>query len=292
MKKIALITLLLIFAGFELVIAQSNYVPQNLFKVEDKDGGDNIQIDISSVTVKDNEGKKIDIPQFVQMANSQKYDMDAYADKDGTIKELVLRPKSAGEQGANNNATTNNLQAELENIRMKDQLLRTLIIPGGCIFDTYGTNSGEYAYFALLMKQEDKKNQDRVCEIIDEHGWLGISEIGQLANSTLFLVIQHSPLEVQEKYFPLLKTSAEKGESKSANMALMDDRIRMYKKQKQLYGSQTITKNGKLYVAPIEDPSNVDERRKSVGLQPLADYLKLMSLSYPQDEIPMELFVN
>jgi hypothetical protein len=33
-----------------------------------------------------------------------------------------------------------------------------------------------------------------------------------------------------------------------------------------------------------------DERRKNLQLSPLADYLKLMDLSYPQDELPEELF--
>jgi len=54
----------------------------------------------------------------------------------------------------------------------------------------------------------------------------------------------------------------------------MDDRISMFRKTKQLYGSQTISINGKMYVWSIEDAKNVDERRKSVQLPPLADYLK------------------
>ena len=91
---------------------------------------------------------------------------------------------------------------------------------------------------------------------------------------------QHSSVEMQEKYFPLLKESAEKGESRLADMALMDDRIR----------SQTTSVNGKTYVWPIEDAANVDERRKNVQLLPLTDYLKFVGLSYPQDELPAELF--
>jgi len=87
-----------------------------------------------------------------------------------------------------------------------------------------------------------------------------------------------------------LKESAEKGESPLADMALMDDRIRMRRKMKQLYGSQTVSINGKQYVWPIEDAQNVDERRKSVQLPPLADYLRILGLSYPQDELPKELF--
>jgi hypothetical protein len=152
------------------------------------------------------------------------------------------------------------------------------------------SDSEEYKYLWSLITQEDKKNQEQVVKIIDENGWLGISQVGERANSALFLVIQHAPIEIQEKYFPLLKESAEKGESKPADMALMDDRIRMHRKMKQLYGSQTVNIEGKSYVWPIEDAQNIDERRKSVQLPPLADYLKLTGLSYPQDELPEELF--
>ena len=183
----------------------------------------------------------------------------------------------------------NELKSELENIRIKDQTLRMLL---GCAMETFrgSSDSEEYKYLILLIAQEDKKNQEQAVKIIEENGWPGISQVGVRANNALFLVIQHASVEMQEKYFPLLKESAEQGESALADMALMDDRIRMRRKMKQLYGSQTVNIKGKAYVWPIEDAQNVDERRKSVQLPPLADYLKIIGLSYPQDELPEELF--
>ena len=248
-----------------------------------------IQIDLSSVTVKDNNGNILDAPTFISMSQSGTYNMETYVDEQEQIKEIVLRPKQDGETG-NQQLSGNTLKEELEKIRMKDQTLRSLVIPGGCIEQTYGIHSEEYKYFLLLMSQEDRKNQEQVIKIIDENGWLGISQVGESANDALFLVIQHASVEIQEKYFPLLKESAEKGESRLSNMALMDDRIRMYRKMKQQYGSQTITINGKTYIWPIEDAKNVDERRAHVQLPSLADYLKLFGLHYPQDELPDELF--
>lgn len=185
--------------------------------------------------------------------------------------------------------TWHSLRVELERIRMKDQMLRSLV---SCSVEKFGIHSEEFAYFLSLMSQEDRKNQERVMEIIDENGWLGISQVGEIANSALFLVIQHASIEIREKYFPLLKESAKKGESRLADMALMDDRIRMHRGIKQLYGSQSININGRNYVWPIENAENVDERRKNVQLPPLADYLKLMGLSYPQDELPIEFMIN
>ena len=271
-----------------MLVAQTAYEPSGL----EKKIITGIQIDLVSVTVKDNDGKILDVPIVFQMVQSGKYSMETYVDEQDRIKEIVLRPKQDVEPAiitGDQQPSFNALQEELEEIRMKDQALRMLL---GCISNTFGSNldSEGYKYLILLMAQEDRKNQENVIKIIDEHGWLGISQVGPIANNALFLVIQHATVEMQEKYFPLLKESAEKGESRLADMALMDDRIRMYRRTKQLYGSQTTVVNGKTYVWSIEDAKNVDERRNSVQLPPLADYLKLIGLSYPQDELPAELF--
>jgi len=264
--------------------AQTVYQPNGLVKKIIT----GLQIDLASVTIKDNDGKTLDVPTAFPMIQSGKYNMETYVDEQDRVKEIVLRLKQDGATAKDGRQLSGNaLKDELEKIRMKDQTLRAIM---GCIEKTYRSNSEEFMYFILLMAQEDKKNQEQTSKIIDEYGWPGISQVGENANSAVFLVIQHAPVEMQEKYFPLLKESAEKGESKPANMALMDDRIRMHRKTKQLYGSQTVSINGKSYVWPIEDAKNVDERRKSVLLPPLADYLKLMELSYPQDELPVVLF--
>ena len=272
-----------------VLVAQSAYQPDGLVKKVIT----GTQIDLSSVTVKDDDGKILDAPAIAEMLQSRKFTVETYVDEQDKLKEVVLRRQEV-ELGmvvitSNQNPSDNVLKEELESIRIKDQALRMFL---GCILNTSDGNSDseEYKYLMLLMNQEDKKNQEDVIKIIDEHGWLGISQVGFLANNALFLVIQHASVEMQEKYFPLLKESAEKGESSLADMALMDDRIRMHRKKKQLYGSQTTSVNGKSYVWPIEDAVNVDERRRSVQLPPLADYLKQMGLSYPQDELPSELF--
>ena len=269
-----------------MIVAQTSYQPDGLVKKTIT----GVQVDLASVTVKDDDGKILDTSTILQMIQSGKYSMDTYVDEQERIKELVLRPKEDVETVSEQNSSLNSLKEELEEIRLKDQALRMF---SGCFLNSFEGNpnsDGYRRYLISLMTQEDKKNQENVIKIIDEHGWLGISQVGATANNALFLVIQHAGVEMLEKYFPLLKESAEKGESKLADMALMDDRIRMYRKTKQLYGSQTTVINGKSYVWPIEDAKNVDERRSNVQLPPLADYLKLIGLSYPQDELPDELF--
>jgi len=273
-----------------ILVAQTAYQPDGLVKKTIT----GIQMDLTSVTIKDNDGKVLEVSTVLPMIQSGKYNVETYVDEQERVKEIVLRPSQIAMSVFTSTIddqqiSANPLKDELENIRIKDQALRRLL---GCINQTFGSNADEeYSkYLWTIINQEDSINQKQVIKIIDEHGWLGISQVGFLANNALFLVIQHASVETQEKYFPLLKESAEKGESNLADMALMDDRIRVRNKKKQLFGSQTININGRHYVYPIEDAHNVDERRKNVQLPPLADYLKFFGLTYPQDELPAELF--
>jgi hypothetical protein len=50
--------------------------------------------------------------------------------------------------------------------------------------------------------------------------------------------------------------------------------------KKQVYGTQCKLENGEAIPEPIEDEANVDKRRAEVGLQPLAEYLKLLKEVY------------
>ena len=137
---------------------------------------------------------------------------------------------------------------------------------------------------ALMEKQErlDKRNLKRLAQIIDKYGWPGRTLVGREAGLTAFLIIQHADLEDQKKYFPMLKEAVRRGEANQDYAALLEDRILMREGKKQIYGSQLhfnqVTKQLELW--PIEDEENVDARRDSVGLEPLAEYVKRFGLEY------------
>jgi hypothetical protein len=103
-------------------------------------------------------------------------------------------------------------------------------------------------------------------------------------SSTAFLVIQHSDLPIQEKYFPLLEQAVNKNELDKASFALLVDRIRVRKGQKQLYGSQLSSENGIYKFDPIEDEENVNKRRKSMGLGSIEEYAKHFGLEYKYEK--------
>lgn len=102
-------------------------------------------------------------------------------------------------------------------------------------------------------------------------GFVGKSVVGD-ACSVFWLVIQHSPLELQEKYLPLFKKAAPNGDIPLSNVAMMEDRINMFQGKPQKYDSQIV--DGHLW--KLQDESMVDQWRKQVGMESLDDYLKLM----------------
>jgi tetratricopeptide (TPR) repeat protein len=150
--------------------------------------------------------------------------------------------------------------------------------------DKYPINSIEYNSFLSKMKEADSLNLVIVLDIINKYGWLGEEVVGINGNTALFLVIQHSNLDVQEKMLPILKAAVLDKRARSNDLALLEDRISVAKTGKQIYGSQYYEKNSVKTLYPIIDPLNVNKRRHAVGLGTIEEYLKLIDVeSYKLD---------
>jgi hypothetical protein len=72
------------------------------------------------------------------------------------------------------------------------------------------------------------------------------------------------------------------GDATPAHYALLVDRMRMADGKDQLYGSQFVRTDDGSTVAPwpIEDAEHVDDRRRRVGLTPLAEQSREMREQY------------
>ncbi len=122
---------------------------------------------------------------------------------------------------------------------------------------------------------------ERIEEIIAEHGWPKISDVGEKAASAAFYIIQHASHETMKKYLPILREAVEIGEAKSSQLALMTDRVLIGDGEKQIYGSQLRgAPDGTIVLQEIEDPEYVNQRRKSVGLAPIQEYIKNWGLEW------------
>ncbi|MFD2909092.1 DUF6624 domain-containing protein [Flavobacterium ardleyense] len=171
------------------------------------------------------------------------------------------------------------LIAILENVYDEDQKYRKQIEE---VEKKYGRDSDEMKKHWELINKKDSINLITVQKILDEKGWLAPNVIGNKGNSTFFLVIQHSPLEFQEKYLPMMREAVKNGNANGSSLALLEDRVAIRTGGKQIYGSQIgrDPETGIFYVMPLEDPENVDVRRKAVGLGTISEYISHWNLTW------------
>ena len=171
------------------------------------------------------------------------------------------------------------LRVELTQMLDADQKWRNM---ADSVEKTHGTNSKELRELWRRQKETDNKNMRRLERIIKKYGWPAESLVGGEASLAAFLILQHADYQYQKKYFPMVKEAQKEGEIEAGNVALLEDRILVREGKKQIYGSQLIRnqKTGKYELYPIEDEEHVDLMRASVGLPPIAEYLKEFGLDY------------
>lgn len=182
-------------------------------------------------------------------------------------------------QTLNKKGFDKSLMAQLDSIHKLDQHYRQQMSK---IEKKYGAQSEEFITLLLQIEETDSLILIEVEKILDEHGWLGADVIGEQGNKTLFLVIQHSDLETQLKYLPMMREAVQLGNARKIDFALFEDRIAMRQGKRQIYGSQ-ISKNydtGEIYVWPLIEPEKVNERRAEVGLGPIEDYVKRLGITW------------
>ena len=171
------------------------------------------------------------------------------------------------------------LKRELTEILESDQGLRREIGPTQ---EKFGFRSPQMDSLLHQMQRADARNLPRVTAMIDQYGWPGKSLVGRSGSLAAFLVIQHSDLATMQKYLPLMRQAVAQGELEKQNLALVEDRVLTFQDKPQLYGSQyrynSTTSKPEFF--PIADEAHVDERRASMGLEPLADYARGFGLNY------------
>lgn len=165
---------------------------------------------------------------------------------------------------------TNDIRAELKEILKLDQEPRNRIVTA---WQEHPQDTILHQQIGRVIWHNDSINLIRVCDILENYSL----DFGE-ENEVLWAVIQHSSLELQQKYLPKFIAAAHKGKIRGELIAVMQDRIACWSGKLQLYGSQgNIDENGVFVPAPIFEPENVDTRRASMGMCTLQEYINIMS---------------
>ena len=126
-----------------------------------------------------------------------------------------------------------------------------------------------------IVERNDAKNIKIIDKILERGFPQGLSEESY---KTIWIVIDHAPLEKQEQYLPLVEQMATEDYVGLDEYAILYDRIAMGQNRPQRYGSQLVqfgrADAQKLYVWPVEDAEKLDSLRNSVAMSSFCDYLK------------------
>lgn len=156
------------------------------------------------------------------------------------------------------------LREELLALVAEDEAVRARLAGEGTLWGGYHPE----------MEAVHRKNAGRLRDIVGEIGWPGRSAVGEDGARAACLILQHAigEPELMRGMLPALERAAAAGEARAAELAMLEDRIRVLEGRPQRYGTQYDWDEAAMWMVPmgaVEDPGSVDARRRAVGLEPM-----------------------
>ena len=159
------------------------------------------------------------------------------------------------------------LRAELLEMERLDRAVRADLVARGELHTPVPRYHPE-------MEAIHRRHNARMRAIIEHHGWPGQSLVGKDGSRAAGVLVQHAILdsELQRHCLGLLTEAVAQEEAEGFMLALLTDRVLMHEGKPQVYGTQYVgAEGGGVEPWLIQDPETVDERRRAVGLMPLAE---------------------
>lgn len=123
-------------------------------------------------------------------------------------------------------------------------------------------------------------------KVLKKYGYPGYDLVGKEGEKNYWVMAQHCDFDPQFQSIVLekLKQQVEIENADGRNFGLLTDRVNLNSGKKQVYGTQVtyVRETGQAIPKPLTDSLNVNERRKSVGLEPIEEYLNRMTESHFQ----------
>lgn len=122
------------------------------------------------------------------------------------------------------------------------------------------------------MEAVHRANADALRSVIQAHGWPNETLVGSDGAEAAWLIAQHAIGEpdFMRRCRALLDEESALGRVPCWQFACIDDRIRVFEGRPQRFGTQIDLQPQGPRIHALEDPSQVDLRRKELGLPALA----------------------
>ena len=161
----------------------------------------------------------------------------------------------------------------LDSINIKEQ---SPIRKRDSLIKIYGAESKEAEYYQKIYRKNHIENEIVVLNLIDSYGWPSYKDIGKQGSRTICNVLQHSSVEVRQKYLSIMERAVIDGKLEARYLVRAEDRLATDRNELQIYGGQMkyYPESKTFNVWPVFDPVNIDKRRAKIGLGPISEYLK------------------
>ena len=128
---------------------------------------------------------------------------------------------------------------------------------------------------AAAFQRMIRTNFPTVKRILDTYGYPTYTLVGEESSKHYFLLVQHSDfdLKFQQQALKTMRRAVISKNASGQQYAYLSDRIALNEGKPQVYGTQVLM-SGNTRVKPCIAPDKLNNRRKSVGLEPIEEYLK------------------
>lgn len=158
------------------------------------------------------------------------------------------------------------MNAEMWEIKLapmveRDHFIREGLLGRGVLSDTYHPE----------MEKVHLNNARKLKELIEANSFPTLSNAGEKGVRLSWLIIQHaiSWPDFMKECLLQMRLAAADQDYPLELLAYTEDRVAYFEGRGQLYGTNRDWQNGELLPTPIEDPSKLNLRRRSLGLPPL-----------------------
>ncbi|WP_394747433.1 DUF6624 domain-containing protein [Spongiimicrobium salis] len=172
------------------------------------------------------------------------------------------------------------------NQELADELKKMTVVDQLAAWNAYPPETHQHLSLEEWNAFKDsvyRTHQKRLQEIFNEFGFAGYDLVGEEGSLNFWLMTQHSDHnpDFQQQILEKMKIEVDKGNASSSNYALLVDRVQLNTGKPQIYGTQVDYNFDIAQAFPknLADSTKVNERRKSVGLEPIEQYLNDMSRS-------------
>jgi hypothetical protein len=175
------------------------------------------------------------------------------------------------------------IQNQMAKHWVEDQAARRVYIASKTD-DTTGAAFWTRSLAAAHTNNTDQRSTTFMRGLLDQYDWIDSQRFGERVSMGAWLMVQHADdhVDLQQLALSRMEPHLKTGGVSKGDYAFLWDRVAVNTGKKQRYGTQPTwecTPEGTLTLKPLEDPANVNARRKTMGLGTVEDGLASMARS-------------